>query len=110
MEWTREKYNSYYDSYMPWVEDKYLQWFGENKTSYTAKEQLKSTKITGDKNVDALQDGIAESVGGQFGKGGLGEGVGNLVSKEGFTRAEETDKPNVKESGGVLGGALGGGK
>lgn len=40
MEWTREKYNSYYESYMPWVEDKYLAWFGENKTSYTAKGTL----------------------------------------------------------------------
>lgn len=25
---------------MPWVEDKYLQWFGENKTSYTTKGKL----------------------------------------------------------------------
>lgn len=37
MEWTRQKYNSYYDAYMPWLEDKYLAWFGENKTSYTVK-------------------------------------------------------------------------
>lgn len=36
-EWTKRKYNEYYTSYVPWLEDKYLQWFGENKTSYTAK-------------------------------------------------------------------------
>jgi len=49
---------------------------------------------------------VAEGVGGQLGKGGLGEGVGNLLSKEGFTRAEESKMPNVGM--GVLGG--GGGK
>lgn len=36
-EWTKKQYNSYYNSYVPWLEDKYLAWFGENKTSYTAK-------------------------------------------------------------------------
>lgn len=55
-----------------------------------------------------MQDGLAEGVGGQFGKGGVGEGVGNLVSKEGFTRAEESKMPNVGM--GVLGGGGGGGK
>jgi len=92
MDWTKQKYNSYYESYMPWIEDKYLQWFGENKTSYVAKDNLKKTKVTGDKNVDAAQDGVAEGVGGQFGKGGLGEGVGKLTSKEGFSRSERGGK------------------
>lgn len=36
-EWTKKQYNAYYNAYMPWIEDKYLAWFGENKTSYTAK-------------------------------------------------------------------------
>jgi len=92
MEWTRKQYNSYYDSYMPWLEDKYLAYFGENKTSYTTKEQLRKTEITGDKNVDAVQEDVIEGVGGQLGKGGLGEGVGKLVSDKGFTTAE-TQKP-----------------
>lgn len=35
--WTGKKYNEYYNSYVPWLEDKYLAWFGENKVSYTAK-------------------------------------------------------------------------
>lgn len=37
MEWTKKQYNAQYESWMPWVEDKYLAWFGENKTSYIAK-------------------------------------------------------------------------
>lgn len=36
-EWAKKQYNAYYNSYVPWLEDKYLAWFGENKTSYTAK-------------------------------------------------------------------------
>ena len=35
--WASKKYNSNYNSYVPWLEDKYLSWYGENKTSYTAK-------------------------------------------------------------------------
>lgn len=38
-DWTKKKYNEYSEYYMPWIEDKYLAWFGENKTSYTAKGQ-----------------------------------------------------------------------
>ena len=37
MEWTRNKYNQYYEHYMPWIEDKYLAWRGENKASYSTK-------------------------------------------------------------------------
>ena len=37
MEWTKKQYNSQYESWVPWMEDKYLAWFGENKTSYIAK-------------------------------------------------------------------------
>ncbi|MCJ1336701.1 hypothetical protein MMC09_001979 [Bachmanniomyces sp. S44760] len=91
MEWTKKQYNSYYNDYMPWVEDKYLQYFGENKTSYTAKEQLKGANITGDKNIGAVTDGVAEGVGGQFSSGGLLGGVGDASSKEGFNRAERGD-------------------
>ena len=36
-DWTKKKYNEYYTAYMPWVEDKVLGYWGENKTSYTAK-------------------------------------------------------------------------
>jgi len=77
---------------MPWVEDKFLGWFGENKASYVAKGELDKTKITGDKNVDAIQDGVNEGVTGQFKKGGLLEPVGKLTSKEVFTRSERQGK------------------
>jgi hypothetical protein len=62
-------------------------------------DNLSKTKITGDKNIDAVQDGVNEGVGGQLGKGGLLEGVGNLGSKEAFTRSERGGKG---ESGGAL--------
>lgn len=40
MEWTKKKYNDAYTEYMPWIEDKVLGYWGENKTSYTAKGTL----------------------------------------------------------------------
>lgn len=36
-DWAKKKYDEYYNAYVPWLEDQYLAWFGENKTSYTAK-------------------------------------------------------------------------
>ncbi|KAL8773523.1 MAG: hypothetical protein Q9209_001627 [Squamulea sp. 1 TL-2023] len=90
-EWTSKKYNEYYNSYVPWLEDKYLAWFGENKTSYTAKEQLDKTKLTNDKNLNAIQDGLNTGVSGQLKSDGLLGGVGDLVSKEGVNRAERGD-------------------
>ncbi|CAF9919605.1 hypothetical protein IMSHALPRED_004669 [Imshaugia aleurites] len=89
-EWTKKKYNDAYTEYMPWIEDKVLGYWGENKTSYTAKEKL-NTDLTGDKNVQAIQGGIAEGVGGQLSSGGLLGGVGDMTSKEGMNRAERGD-------------------
>lgn len=40
-----------------------------------------TTPKTGDKNVDKLQGELGDNVGGQFGKGGIGEGVGSTLSK-----------------------------
>ena len=62
--------------------------------------EMDKTKITGDENVDALQDGVNSGVTGQFAKGGALEGVGNLASKEVFTRSErggnnESGKPGL---------------
>lgn len=53
---------------------------------------MDKTKITGDKNIDAIQDGVNEGVTGQFAKGGVLEGVGNLTSKEVLTRSERGGK------------------
>ncbi|KAL8918336.1 MAG: hypothetical protein Q9208_007424 [Pyrenodesmia sp. 3 TL-2023] len=90
-EWASKKYNEYYNAYVPWLEDKYLAWFGENKTSYTTKEQLDKTKLTSDPNLNAVQDGLNTGVSGQLKSDGLLGGVGDLVSKEGVNRAERGD-------------------
>ncbi|OAP56418.1 hypothetical protein AYL99_09597 [Fonsecaea erecta] len=92
MEGAKNWYNKQYESWVPWIEDKVLGWFGENKTSYVAKDNLNKTKITGDENIDAIQDDVNKGVGGQFGKGGLLEGVGNLTSKEVLNRGERQGK------------------
>lgn len=36
METAKNFYNRQYESWVPWAEDKYLAWFGKNKTSYVA--------------------------------------------------------------------------
>lgn len=36
METAKNFYNRQYESWMPWMEDKYLAWMGKNKTSYVA--------------------------------------------------------------------------
>ncbi|KAL8859800.1 MAG: hypothetical protein Q9178_003632 [Gyalolechia marmorata] len=90
-EWASKKYNEYYNAYVPWLEDKYLAWFGENKTSYTTKEQLDKTKLTNDSSLNSIQDGLNTGVSGQLKSDGLLGGVGDLVSKEGVNRAERGD-------------------
>ena len=60
---------------------------------------MDKTKITGDKNVDAVQEGVNSGVTGQFAKGGVLEGVGNLTSKEGMTRAERGGKNESGKTG-----------
>lgn len=45
-EWAGQKYNQQYESWMPWVEDKYLSWFTkDNKTSYATKREYPSPPI-----------------------------------------------------------------
>lgn len=37
-EWVKDAYNNQYEKWMPWIEDKYLEWFGkDNKASYVTK-------------------------------------------------------------------------
>ena len=50
-----------------------------------------STDVTGDKNINAIQGGVAEGVGGTFSSGGVLGGVGDMTSKEGVNRAERGD-------------------
>ncbi|KAF2656182.1 hypothetical protein K491DRAFT_692204 [Lophiostoma macrostomum CBS 122681] len=103
-----EYYNRQYESWMPWIEDKYLSWFTkDNKASYATKQNLDKTKVTGIDQVDNLQDGVNNLVGGQVGKGGLAQPVGDAFSKEGINRAERGGKDEQGrslESQGPLGG------
>ncbi len=46
MEGAKNWYNKQYENWVPWVEDKVLGWWGENKTSYVAKGKLPVTKPT----------------------------------------------------------------
>lgn len=70
-------------------------------------ENLDKTKVTGVDQVDNLQDGVNNLVGGQLGKGGLAQPVGDAFSKEGINRAERGGKDEQGrslENQGPLGG------
>jgi hypothetical protein len=57
--------------------------------------------VTGISQVDKLQDDTNNLVGGQFGKGGLLQPVGDAVSKEGMNRAERGGKDDSGSYGGA---------
>ncbi|KAL1297038.1 hypothetical protein AAFC00_004629 [Neodothiora populina] len=101
MEWSKKQYNSQYDKWVPWAEDMYLYYFSkDNKASYATKGELNKTKITGNEQVDNLQDGVNNLVGGQVGQGGLLQPVGDAASKEGVNRAERGGKDDKGTFGG----------
>jgi hypothetical protein len=97
----------------------------------TLPEQLDQTKLTGNAQVDNLQDGVNNLVAGQVGQGGLGEGVGDQLSG-GISESEKNKNQNasgmlgnvgeglkgagnsvgqgVSNVGSSVGGVLGGGK
>ncbi|KAF1971271.1 hypothetical protein BU23DRAFT_600390 [Bimuria novae-zelandiae CBS 107.79] len=103
-----EFYNRQYENWVPWIEDQYLKWFTkDNKMSYAAKQELDKTKVTGIEQVDNLQDGVNNLIGGQLGKGGLAQPIGDAFSKEGINRAERGGKDEQGrslENQGPLGG------
>ncbi|KAK7210884.1 hypothetical protein V2G26_018062 [Clonostachys chloroleuca] len=93
MEWAKNTYNTQYENWVPWLEDVYLRWFTkDNKTSYTARQNLDKTKVTGIQQVDTLQDGVNNLAASQLGQGGLLQPVTDLTSKEGINRAERQGK------------------
>ncbi|KAG9251080.1 uncharacterized protein F5Z01DRAFT_331463 [Emericellopsis atlantica] len=95
MEWSKQTYNSQYEKWVPWMEDMYLYYFTkDNKASYSAKQNLDKSKVTGVDQVDKLQDGVNGVAAGQLGQGGLLQPVGDLASKEGANRAERQGKGN----------------
>ncbi|KAJ0336640.1 hypothetical protein COL922a_007716 [Colletotrichum nupharicola] len=93
MEWAKQTYNQQYERWVPWLEDFYLRWFTkDNKASYTTKDTLGKTKVTGVEQVDTLQDGVHNLAAGQVGQGGPLQPIGDLTSKEGINRAERQGK------------------
>jgi hypothetical protein len=61
---------------------------------------LDKTKVTGNAQVDKLQESINDTVSGQFGKGGMLQPVGDALSKEGVNRAERGGKDEKGSYGG----------
>ncbi|KAK3951300.1 hypothetical protein QBC32DRAFT_262663 [Pseudoneurospora amorphoporcata] len=113
-EWAKTQYDAQYETWVPWLEDLYLRYFTkDNKASYATKDTLSKTKVTNIEQVDTLQDGVHNLVAGQVGQGGLGQPVGDLLSKEGVNRMERKGKDerggylsdvDVRNVGGLLGG------
>jgi len=66
---------------MRWVEDTYLKYFGENRTSYGVKDSLKKTEVTGVKEVSDVQSSVGDSVGNLVGSKGIGGQVGDGIDK-----------------------------
>ncbi|QQK40712.1 hypothetical protein Pdw03_3566 [Penicillium digitatum] len=58
-----------------------LDYMGETKVSYGLKKSLTGKKLTEDQNMSKIQDQLGNQMGGTFGKGGLGQGVGSVLSK-----------------------------
>lgn len=71
-------------------------------------DNLSKTKVTGVKQVDALQDGVNNTVGDQLGQEGLARPVGDLVSKEGVNRLERQGKDEQGQYAGPSTVTLGG--
>lgn len=47
----------------------------------TFEDTLRKGEVSGNKDIDGMQRQVGDTVGGQFGKGGVGEGVGDHVDK-----------------------------
>jgi hypothetical protein len=93
----------YLDPYQKQLQEMLLDYMGETKVSYGLKsmlykkenekekrsiliifyfiESLTGKKLTEDQNLSKIQDQLGNQLGGIFGKGGLGEGFGSMLSK-----------------------------
>ncbi|CAI7650707.1 uncharacterized protein N7487_005503 [Penicillium crustosum] len=71
----------YLDPYQKQLQELLLDYMGETKVSYGLKKSLTGKKLTEDQNLSKIQDQLGNQLGGIFGKGGLGEGVGSVLSK-----------------------------
>lgn len=89
----------YLDPYQKQLQELLLDYMGETKVSYGLKsiyikerkdkqvywpkftESLTGKKLTEDQNLGKIQDQLGNQLGDMFGKGGLGEGLGSVLSK-----------------------------
>ncbi|OQE46039.1 hypothetical protein PENCOP_c001G00417 [Penicillium coprophilum] len=71
----------YLDPYQKQLQELLLDYMGETKVSYGLKKSLTGKKLTEDQNLSKIQDQLGNQLGGVFGKGGLGEGFGSVLSK-----------------------------
>ncbi|KAJ5513635.1 hypothetical protein N7463_003187 [Penicillium fimorum] len=71
----------YLDPYQKQLQELLLDYMGETKVSYGLKKSLTGKKLTEDQNLSKIQDQLGNQLGGMFGKGGLGEGIGSVLSK-----------------------------
>lgn len=93
--------SGYLDPYQKKLQEIILDCMGETKVSYGLKskwtatqpyltlpsltplliESLTAKKLTEDQNLRKIQDQLGSQLGGVFGKGGIGEGLGSIVGK-----------------------------
>ncbi|KAJ5467592.1 hypothetical protein N7475_005344 [Penicillium sp. IBT 31633x] len=73
--------SGYLDPYQKQLQELLLDYMGETKVSYGLKRSLTGKKLTEDQNLSKIQDQLGNQLGGVFGKGGLGEGLGSVLSK-----------------------------
>ncbi|KAK4947719.1 hypothetical protein LTR66_014178 [Elasticomyces elasticus] len=73
--------SGYLDPYQKKLQEIILDTMGETKVSYGLKMSLTGKKLTEDQNLSKIQDQLGSQLGGVFGKGGLGEGLGSVLSK-----------------------------
>ncbi|KGO69420.1 hypothetical protein PITC_065050 [Penicillium italicum] len=71
----------YLDPYQKQLQELLLDYMGETKVSYGLKKSLTGKKLTEDQNLSKIQDQLGNQLGGVFEKGGLGEGLGSVLSK-----------------------------
>lgn len=67
-------------------------------------DALSKTKVTGIDQVDHLQDGVNDLVGGQVGKGGLLQPIGDMAGTQGINRIERQGKDDKGTYGGAAAG------
>ncbi|KAJ5460378.1 uncharacterized protein N7458_001930 [Penicillium daleae] len=69
------------DPYQKKLQEKLLEAMGETKVSYGLKKSLTAKKLIEDENFSKIQDQLGNQLGNVFEKGGLGDGLGTLLSK-----------------------------